>query len=166
MDERGRPAVGPGAGMTTAPARAAPGSGWWRARSALARRARTVGAAVATGGAIGALLRLVLDEALGRPAGGWPWATFTANMLGCAALGYLATRLLERLPPSTHRRPLLGTGMCGALSTFSTVQVEAIGLARNGRPVSALAYGAISIAGGLVLAHLGSTLARRPSMLR
>jgi fluoride exporter len=54
---------------------------------------------------------------------GWPWATFAANLVGTALLGYFVTRLQERLPPSTFRRPLLGTGLCGALTTFSTLQL-------------------------------------------
>ena len=72
-----------------------------------------------------------LEQALGvalrkLPAapGHWPWATFCANVLGALALGWFATRLQERLPLSAYRRPLLGTGLCGGLSTFSTMQVE------------------------------------------
>jgi CrcB protein len=44
--------------------------------------------------------------------------------MGSVALAYFATRLQERLPQSTYRRPLLGTGLCGAYTTFSTMQVE------------------------------------------
>jgi fluoride exporter len=39
-------------------------------------------------------------------------------------LGYFITRLQERLPTSAYQRPFLGTGLCGALTTFSTVQLE------------------------------------------
>ena len=43
---------------------------------------------------------------------------------GLLRAGYVATRLQERLPLSTYRRPLLATGFCGAYTTFSTMQVE------------------------------------------
>jgi CrcB protein len=120
-----------------------------------------IGLAVAAGGAIGALMRMALDEALPVQAGRWPWATFIANAAGCAMLGYLATRLLERLPPSTYRRPLLGTGVCGALTTFSTLQVEAIRLERGGHAALATGYVAASIALGFAALAVATALVRR-----
>ncbi len=67
-------------------------------------------------------------------------ATFGANVVGAFLLGYFTTRLLERLPVSSYRRPLLGTGLCGALTTFSTLQVEILRMFEHGRP--GLAVGA------------------------
>ena len=58
--------------------------------------------------------------------GRWPWPTFAVNIAGALLLGYLITRLQERLPLSAYRRPLLGTGLCGALTTFSTMPVEVV----------------------------------------
>jgi CrcB protein len=136
-----------------------------RAPGTLAGRQALAGAIVA-GGALGALARFGLDELLPPEPGGWPWPTFIANVLGCALLGYLATRLLERLPPSTYRRPLLGTGLCGALTTFSSMQVEAISLGRDDHGGLAIAYVGASVAAGLACILAASALARRARLGR
>ena len=53
------------------------------------------------GGVLGALVRVGLAQAAPTGAGAWPWATFAVNMAGALALGYIVTRLQERLPPSS-----------------------------------------------------------------
>src|SRR5919108_3952256 len=90
-------------------------------------------AAIFAGGALGALARVALAEAVAAGASDWPWHTFAANVLGALMLGYFSTRLQERLPLSSYRRPLLGTGICGALTTFSTVQIELLAMLDAGR---------------------------------
>ena len=90
-------------------------------------------AAIFAGGFVGALARLGLVEALPPAPGEWPWATFVVNVVGAFALGYFTTRLQERLPLSAYRRPLLGTGFCGALTTFSTMQLELLQMLDDGR---------------------------------
>jgi CrcB protein len=118
-------------------------------------------AAVIAGGVIGALARAGLDRALPAGVHGWPWSTFVVNLGGTVLLGYFVTRLHERLPPSTFPRPLLGTGLCGALTTFSTLQVELIRLARNGEAGLAAGYLAASVGGGLLLVYLATAAVRR-----
>ena len=81
-------------------------------------------AAIFVGGALGTLARAALAEAFPHSATAWPWPTFAVNIVAAFLLGYFVTRLQERLPLSVYRRPLLGTGLCGGLSTFSTMQVE------------------------------------------
>ena len=83
-------------------------------------------AAVFAGGAAGTLLRAALSVAFPLPPSQWPWPTFVVNIVGAFLLGYFATRLQERLPLSSYRRPALGTGLCGGLTTFSTMQVEIV----------------------------------------
>ena len=136
----------------------------WRAagRRALARL--TVGqariAAIATGGSIGTLTRAGTAEALPHRSSQWPWATFTVNIVGAFILGWLLTRLAERTAPSRHWRFLAGTGFCGALTTFSTFQLETFRFARDGDVALAIAYPVVSIAVGLLVAIAGVLLAR------
>jgi CrcB protein len=117
--------------------------------------------AIFAGGVLGALARAGLAEAVPFDRTGWPWATFVANVAGTAALGYVTTRLQERLPPSTYRRPLLGTGLCGALTTFSTFQVELLQLGRHGHAGTAVGYAAASLAAGLAAVYAATVLTRR-----
>jgi CrcB protein len=118
-------------------------------------------AAIFAGGIIGALARLGLVEAVAPTPGRWPWATFIANVAGALALGYFTTRLQERLPLSAYRRPFLGTGVCGALTTFSTMQVELLQMLDRGNGGLAAGYAAASIAAGLLAVALTTNLVRR-----
>jgi CrcB protein len=117
--------------------------------------------AIAVGGAIGALARVGVARVVDTGPPSWPWSTLLVNLLGCFLLGYFATRLLERLPPSTYLRPLLGTGLCGALTTFSTLQVEVIELVRAGRPIAGAAYLVVTVAGCLGAVYAATKLVRR-----
>jgi fluoride exporter len=118
-------------------------------------------AAIFAGGVIGALARLGLVEALPFTPGRWPWATFAANVVGTLALGYFTTRLQERLPLSAYRRPFLGTGLCGALTTFSTLQLELLQMLEHGEGGLAAGYAAASVAAGLLAIALTTNLVRR-----
>ena len=117
--------------------------------------------AIFAGGCVGALARAALQAWLPHDRGGWPWATFAANVAGAALLGWAVTRLGERMPPTAYRRPLIGTGFCGALTTFSALQLELLDLADAGRAGLALAYAAASLAAGLGVVWLATGIARR-----
>lgn len=132
-----------------------------RARGSLATPDVQELVAIFAGGFIGAIARSALARSLAVAPGRWPWATFAANLLGAALLGYFITRLQERLPPSMYRRSFLGTGICGALTTFSTMMVELLGMLEASRLGLALAYGSASVAGGLAAVFLATKLVRR-----
>lgn len=118
-------------------------------------------AAVLVGGATGALARAGVAKALPTTAGSWPWATFAVNLAGAIFLAWLTTRLDEVVPPTRYARLLLGTGLCGALTTFSTFQIEVIRLAKDGHPGTAVGYAAASLGAGMGVALAGTVIARR-----
>ena len=122
--------------------------------------ARELGAIFA-GGALGTLARAALSEAFPHAATAWPWPTFTVNVVAAFLLGYFVTRLQERLPLSSYRRPLLGTGLCGGLSTFSTMQVEILEMINAHAWGLAVAYAAASIAAGYTAIYLATAIVRR-----
>lgn len=118
-------------------------------------------AAIFAGGFAGALARWRLVVAAPPAPGHWPWATFAANVAGAFVLGWLATRLQERLPLSAYRRPLLGTGLCGAFTTFSTMQLELLRMIDAGRGGLAAGYAAASLVAGFAAVLAGTAAVRR-----
>jgi CrcB protein len=118
-------------------------------------------AAIFSGGFIGAVARAELAEALPHTASQWPWATFSVNLVGAFALGYFTTRLQERLPLSSYRRPFLGTGICGALTTFSTMQLELLTMLDADHIALALAYATASVIGGFLAIAIATNIVRR-----
>jgi CrcB protein len=117
--------------------------------------------AIFAGGALGALLRAALGELDPDPAPAWPWTTFAINVAGGFLLAYLVTRLQERLPLTSYVRPLVGTGFCGALTTFSTMQLELLRMVDAHRYGLAVAYAGASIAAGFAAVALATALVRR-----
>jgi CrcB protein len=132
-----------------------------RRRPVLPRVDRREIAAIFAGGAIGTLLRAALAQAFPHGPTAWPWPTFAVNIAAAFLLGYFVTRLQERLPLSSYRRPLLGTGLCGGLSTFSTMQVEIVAMLDAHAWLLAAAYAAASVAGGYAAIRLATAIARR-----
>ncbi|MEA2157992.1 MAG: fluoride exporter [Solirubrobacteraceae bacterium] len=118
-------------------------------------------AAVFAGGFVGTIARAEVAEALPYSSGQWPWATFTVNIVGAFMLGYFTTRLQERLPLSSYRRPLLGTGLCGGLTTFSTMQVELLRMLDRDQLAMALAYALVSVGVGFLMVAIATNLVRR-----
>jgi fluoride exporter len=110
--------------------------------------------AIFLGGMLGALGRVGLAQASPHAAAAWPWPIFAVNLLGALVLGWT----VARLPPASYGRPFLGIGVCGALTTFATLQLELLRMLDAGAAGRALLYAAASLAGGLAFAKLGIAL--------
>ncbi|EAU54168.1 fluoride efflux transporter CrcB [Mariprofundus ferrooxydans] len=118
-------------------------------------------AAVAIGGAAGAVARWLMASAIQRVAGGaFPWGTFAVNALGSFLLGFLFVWLIERSTAGELLRLAITVGFLGAFTTFSTYSLESVRLLQEG--AFQMAFG--NIAGQLLvclpLAWLGVQLAR------
>ena len=107
------------------------------------------------GGAVGAPSRYLLDGYVQRRTGGpYPWGTFTINAAGSLLLGILTGLALEHgLNPTTEL--VLGTGFCGAFTTFSTFAFETVRLAEEGASNEALRSIAANVIVATVLAGIG-----------
>ncbi|MEV4619031.1 fluoride efflux transporter CrcB [Asanoa sp. NPDC049573] len=117
--------------------------------------------AIFLGGAVGTVARAGLTYAFPHPATAWPWPTFTVNIVAAFLLGLFVTRLQERLPLSSYRRPLLGTGVCGGLSTFSTMQVEILLMLDAHAWKLAAGYTIVSVVAGYAAVYAATQLTRR-----
>ncbi|RBY76660.1 fluoride efflux transporter CrcB [Blastococcus sp. TF02-09] len=111
--------------------------------------------AAALGGALGALARWGVTEALPSDPGAWPWATLLVNLSGCLALGLVLGLVLPRHPGSAWLRPFLATGVLGGYTTYSAFAVETVQLGEAGRPGAALGYVLASVAGGVAASAAG-----------
>lgn len=118
-------------------------------------------AAVAIGGAAGAVLRWLAASWIQKLAGGsFPWGTLAVNALGSLLLGFLFVWLIERSTAGELLRLALTVGFLGAFTTFSTYSLESVRLLQEG----AFAMAAANIVGQvllcLTLAWVGIQLAR------
>ncbi len=118
-------------------------------------------AAIYVGGVLGALARVGLAELVPHGPDGWPWATFAVNMAGALLLGYFFARLRDH-PEDGLAHPFLTTGICGTLTTFSTLQLELFQMVDAGHLGLAAAYVAATLAVGYAFVRIGIALERRP----
>ncbi|MBV6700562.1 fluoride efflux transporter CrcB [Kitasatospora aureofaciens] len=114
---------------------------------------------VVAGAVIGAPLRYLTDRAVqARRDSVFPWGTFTVNVVGCLVLG-LVTGAVAAGAASTHVQVLVGTGFCGALTTYSTFSYETLRLVETGAGRYAAANVVGSLVAGLAAVYAGAGLA-------
>ncbi len=118
-----------------------------------------IGIGLAVAGAIGAPARYLLDGIVSdRTAGDVPWGTFIINVTGSLLLGIITGAALYHAFPNTPK-VWLGTGFCGAYTTFSTFTFETIRLLEEGEGADAIRYAAGSLLAGAAAAALGMAIA-------
>ncbi|MET7290770.1 fluoride efflux transporter CrcB [Streptomyces griseoloalbus] len=115
---------------------------------------------VIAGAMVGAPLRYLTDRAVqARHDTLFPWGTFTVNVVGCLILGVL-TGAVTYGAASDSVRLLVGTGFCGALTTYSTFSYETLRLAETGARFFAAANVVVGVVAGVAAAFTGAGLAR------
>ena len=115
---------------------------------------------VMAGGALGAALRFLVGDAMLRQFGnGFPWGTLTVNLAGAFAAGYVMVWLQSRGTAALYWRAFLIVGIIGGLTTFSSMMLETLVLARTDRSLMMPLYLAVSLAGGLLLVWAGARVA-------
>jgi CrcB protein len=117
-------------------------------------------AAVAVGGALGTIGRYELALAEPVQSGRFPWATFTANLIGSLVLGIAVVVLVDGRDSARIPRAFVAVGFCGGLTTFSTWMVESVLLTRDGDAGTAALYLVVSLVLGLVAVALGAWVTR------
>jgi CrcB protein len=109
--------------------------------------------------AVGAPARYLLDRVVQDATGGeFPWGTCAINISGSFLLGVLSGLGLYHAF-AADARLVLGTGFCGAYTTFSTFTFETVRLAERGRTAGALRNVVVNTGGGLLAAAAGLALA-------
>lgn len=113
---------------------------------------------VALGGAIGASARYGVNIVAGRLMPGLPLGTLAANVLGCFAMGLLASTLALR--GGQHWAPFLLTGLLGGFTTFSAFTLDTMTLWERGAGTLAVGYVLASVAASLLAVVAGLAIAR------
>jgi fluoride exporter len=123
-------------------------------------------AVLSLGGVLGVNARYWLGVVLNRWAGShFPWATFTINVTGSFAIGFLSV-LLARWLPHPHARLLVVVGFLGGYTTFSSFSFESLALWERGEWRLCIAYMVGSVAAGFAAVVLGTALGREMVLQR
>jgi CrcB protein len=117
--------------------------------------------AIAIGGAVGTVARFLLDTTYSEPSGHFPITTLAINLSGSLAIGFLIPMADRVSARNLLLRPFLIVGILGGWTTYSTLAVDAVTLAKDGHAATAVLSIAATLVGGLALVAIGNAAGRR-----
>ena len=111
---------------------------------------------VFTGGGIGTVFRYLLYKLIPYSGNGFPWSTFSSNLVGCFIIGIISGYFLRTVSNDQSDMVLFSTiGLCGGFTTFSTYAYENLNLLKSGDHLNFLIYTLISVILGIIMVYLG-----------
>jgi CrcB protein len=115
---------------------------------------------VGTGGLLGSVARYSATLIFSPYAPGFPFSTFTVNIIGSFLIGLFSELAVASTLVSPEARLFFVTGFCGGFTTFSAYMFESTALMKDGQTFYASIYLVGSIAGGLIALYTGSLFAK------
>ena len=113
------------------------------------------------GGGLGTVMRFLTSKILPYSGKGFPWSTFSANMIGCLIIGVITGYFLRNISENQSEWILFATvGFCGGFTTFSSFANENFLFLRDDNYIIMLIYSILSVLSGILMIYLGIILER------
>ena len=111
------------------------------------------------GGGIGTVFRYILSKLIPYSGNGFPWSTFSINLIGCFIIGLISGYFFKTTSSNESDVVIFATvGICGGFTTFSSFAYENLNLFKSGDHATFIAYSLISLIVGIFMVYFGMTL--------